>query len=986
MLWYTAGLAQSPVQDAVENMYREGRKFYADGNYKRALQNFQEAIAVAKKDTDTSRESLLNLYQRAGNAYGKLRYQQNALAYLDTALTISLALYGEKHEEVAGVHMDRGVIYSQMLNLKASAASNEKALEIYKELYGPESARVGSVFMHMAIDYYKLHEYEASEFCYLRAKQIFDQALDPDDENHNRIYNNMGMLYRKKRDYKKALDYALTALEYKLKHYAPTHPSVGKYYSNIARVYLDIGEPEKAIPYNQQILEVLKATYGDAHPEYGGAVGELADIYNMLGDTRRAVTLYEQSHRIIANRLGPSHPYALASIANISRSLQAEGDIEGAIALTNRIISIMQQSDESYFPHLYRNAIRLAVLYKQGGRHDKARHIADSLLRVLHHRQEQPNALGFVSEYHHLRSLALKARADANVAQANGKDATLLHAAWADLSEIVDLIGTIRRDVSSDESQEYLYAESAEVYDLSVKTAIQLYRITEDVQYLVSALNVAEQSKAAILRRAMMSREALASDALPENMTAELRVMDEEIYRLRSRIRTAPEAEKDSLSQWSRQIVGLEDKKLLLMDRMKVEYPGYYRLKYREVNIDLSALQNSLSRENRACISFYISGDEGHLFYISGKQLRWWPFTWKPVYDQWIGTLNAQHVTSSARQFDVYTSNALYHTLWEQAETYLNADAVRRVTVIPHLSLNYLPFDLLARNAEPQDPHWLFEDFAISYAHALNVFMADLPRHTHAVSYAGFAPFNDYASVMAPYFAMRDALIPLPASTREVTRGSELFKGVAFVRERATYETFHQHAGHSGILHLATHAFVLPEAPLESGFYLYPDADGSEIAGSRQLTMFDIYNTAIPADLVLLSACQTGDGDLSAGEGPISLARAFSYAGSRSVVMSHWRANDASTAEIMLSFLQYLADGEPKDIALQNAKKTYLASADPLMAHPFFWAGISLYGDPGILTLKTRKSYWPISLAGFVLLVWGSAVLLRRRNSRVKQS
>lgn len=122
------------------------------------------------------------------------------------------------------------------------------------------------------------------------------------------------------------------------------------------------------------------------------------------------------------------------------------------------------------------------------------------------------------------------------------------------------------------------------------------------------------------------------------------------------------------------------------------------------------------------------------------------------------------------------------------------------------------------------------------------------------------------------------------------------------------------------------------------------------------------------ADLVILSACSTGDGDLTAGEGPLSLARAFSYAGSNSVVMSHWRATDASTAEIVQSFLEYLAAGEQKDIALQKAKKDFLATADPLMAHPFFWAGVSLYGDTESMDRPGQGKLWLFGLIGLVLV------------------
>jgi CHAT domain-containing protein len=259
-------------------------------------------------------------------------------------------------------------------------------------------------------------------------------------------------------------------------------------------------------------------------------------------------------------------------------------------------------------------------------------------------------------------------------------------------------------------------------------------------------------------------------------------------------------------------------------------------------------------------------------------------------------------------------------------------------------------------------------DYAISYAHSLNAFITVNPASAPSLRYAGFAPFDKEQTLSTPYLAMRDDLTPLPASTAEITQGAKLFHGKAFIREQATYENFNLVAGQTGILHLATHAFLLPDAPLESGLYFYPNESDLEISATSQLTMFDIYNSEIGADLVILSACSTGDGDLTAGEGPLSLERAFRYAGSNSVVMSHWRANDASTAFIVQSFLEHLAAGEPKDVALQKAKKDFLATADPLMSHPFFWAGISVYGDTERMDRKGHAKLWLFGLIGLVLV------------------
>jgi CHAT domain-containing protein len=111
------------------------------------------------------------------------------------------------------------------------------------------------------------------------------------------------------------------------------------------------------------------------------------------------------------------------------------------------------------------------------------------------------------------------------------------------------------------------------------------------------------------------------------------------------------------------------------------------------------------------------------------------------------------------------------------------------------------------------------------------------------------------------------------------------------------------------------------------------------------LTAAELYNLNINADLVVLSACETGVGELLRGEGVISLARAFAYAGAKSIVASLWSVNDQSTMQIMENFYVELKAGKPKNIALANAKRNYLTQNPGIQAHPFFWAAFIGLGD-----------------------------------------
>jgi CHAT domain-containing protein len=113
--------------------------------------------------------------------------------------------------------------------------------------------------------------------------------------------------------------------------------------------------------------------------------------------------------------------------------------------------------------------------------------------------------------------------------------------------------------------------------------------------------------------------------------------------------------------------------------------------------------------------------------------------------------------------------------------------------------------------------------------------------------------------------------------------------------------------------------------------------------------MREIYSLDLNADLVVLSACQAGNGIIEGTEGPIGLARPFFYAGARAVVASLWSVNDKTTVSLMKEFYRNLAEGRAIGKALQLAKKGMLNSA---WSHPYYWAGFILNGDPAVVSMN----------------------------------
>ena len=290
------------------------------------------------------------------------------------------------------------------------------------------------------------------------------------------------------------------------------------------------------------------------------------------------------------------------------------------------------------------------------------------------------------------------------------------------------------------------------------------------------------------------------------------------------------------------------------------------------------------------------------------------------------------------------------------------------VVVVPDGVLGYVPFDALLKKKPDNQGRghtfdYLLNDHKISYCYSATI-LKDMVnkkhRQTPTQPFLAMAPYFkgdtamikiDSSDVLASLTdsrpsGLRNGLDSLPFTGEEVTRLQRMMGGEAIVGKGATEDIFNQKASNARIIHLSTHG----EMDDKVGDYAYlafteqPDSLENEWLYTREL-----YNLSLNADMVVLSACETGIGKLQRGEGIISLARAFAYAGAKSIVTTLWQVRDKSTKDIMVLFYQNLKSGKNKDTALWLAKKAYIKKLNPkergVYALPFFWSGIIPIGD-----------------------------------------
>ncbi|MEM1120659.1 MAG: CHAT domain-containing protein, partial [Bacteroidota bacterium] len=266
-----------------------------------------------------------------------------------------------------------------------------------------------------------------------------------------------------------------------------------------------------------------------------------------------------------------------------------------------------------------------------------------------------------------------------------------------------------------------------------------------------------------------------------------------------------------------------------------------------------------------------------------------------------------------------------------------------------------------------------------SFAHSVN-WLSALERsesYQFEQNFVGIAPFFKSNDNNPPVADFRLGLGPLKYNQLEVEKirrniGGKIIKGVA-----ATKKMFLANLHKGQILHLATHG---KSNDHQGDFSYLAFAKPKQATDQQFLYVKDLFNLKIPADLVVLSACETGLGEIKKGEGIVGIGKGFSYAGAKSLVTTLWRVSDNSTANFMPIFYENLKEGLEKDEALWQAKRAFIQQYRNA-AHPFFWSGYVAYGDMNAVDFQhSHYSYkwWMMLLGGIA----GGGIFFKWRRFR----
>ncbi|PHI20556.1 hypothetical protein CEQ90_07335 [Lewinellaceae bacterium SD302] len=342
-----------------------------------------------------------------------------------------------------------------------------------------------------------------------------------------------------------------------------------------------------------------------------------------------------------------------------------------------------------------------------------------------------------------------------------------------------------------------------------------------------------------------------------------------------------------------------------------------------------------------------------------------------------------QRQVGSPESLAAKTGYNIYATFLKDLQPYLN----KHVAIIASDEFETFPFSALPTDTTA-NPAYLGDDHIFSYHHSLRTYQNDLrdnnrsdntgvlalaPRFTSTVQYASRRTTDGTEDLF---------LTPLRYNTQEIKSLEQRYPGDFYVGEQANKNTFLRQAPHHRVIHLATHAVADVGDGEQSALFLdYPDKDGS--LEKQSLKAGEVSNLILDADLVILSACETGLGTQLLNEGTIGLTRAFTSAGARSILSTLWAVDDRATSEIVLDFYEQLDAGKSKSVALATAQRNFRAKhAGTEKDHPYYWAPLILVGNNAPLTdLDASPLPWFWIIIAIALLISLPFLLRRTRKT-----
>jgi CHAT domain-containing protein/tetratricopeptide (TPR) repeat protein len=853
------------------------------------------------------------------------------------------------------------------------------------------------VHEHLAKDVYALAElynlrsvlaYELGDYdkAIENVKQSIQYQLQINTEANKRDlatkYNNLAAIVSRKGDFDEAIYFYQKSLALRKKY--GNELEVGESYNNLSVSYYRKKMFSEALNFQTKYLDILnKQSNEKLTREYILCYNSLGIYYLELKDYSKSLETLNKGlalNRIDEFLIEKTHH-------NLGYVYRMMNDDEKARHHLQKALALNQKKYKNGHPDIGKEYRHLGALEIKKENFEKGLYYFQlALINLVTDFSDSsffsnPKLVNIRSKPDLLRSLRDKAAALRTIASKKTDNVQWLETSLVTSIVAIQLIELMRDEYESEAAREFIIEDALPVYAGALETIVLLQNAGR-IDYVTQAFEVIEKSKALLLTESLQKKNRAVAFGVPDSLLQLEKKNNINIAFYEKQVADATTKNDSILATLHTNTLALyQEQQQLLKTNFKNNYPNYYANRNKFSVVTLQEMQMFLRKSETLLVEYFLSEDKLWIIAANDKHTRLIEKKLPSDFNLWVKsylrslkdyTLLAD---SSMKSYDLYKTSAynLYAFLLKDLES----EFTKNLLIVPHHELGYLPFEALLTNPAFSkfkgytNLDYLIKKQSISYAYSATLHLAQSKSvNVTPVTCLAFAPGFDRL-----YTSTNDLLNVLPESKNEIELIKKVLNGQFYTEGNATKQKFRNEARNYGVIHLASHAVIDEQQPSNSKIYFSNPTSRVE---DNVLHAYEIANLNLNADLVVLSACETGSGALARGEGVMSIGRSFMYAGTKSVLMNLWKSEDRSNASIISSFYTNIGDKKSKALSLKEAKLRYLNEADEFQAHPAFWAGYILVGHNGAMASQDN-TFLVWLIVGFGITLFALLILSNRK-------
>lgn len=943
-----------------------GSILLAKNEFDKAISFFQEQLGEAANHFNENNEYSANFYNNLGLAYFFKGNIDAALDIYDRALSIRLALGDRESIFVSNLYNNMGNAYTEKGEYEIAMDYYKNALKIRKKILGDNHPETAASYNNMGIVYEALGQYDLAVKNHQKAIEIQKNIFGDDYPELANYYFGLGNVYKDQGDWDMAMDYYMQSFRIHKKNYGTINPLVAKDLIAIGNIYTQQGDNESAIATLQKALDIQRKTLGANHPDLALTYNNVGNIYNQDGQYDLALSFYFNALDIKKAVIGEEHPEIADYYTNIGNVYAAKGDYQQALDYHQKAVDLKTMFFGQKHPALILPYLNIGNIYYEIRKYDSAlKYFQLSLSANV--KSFMPDSADIyanptLKDYYDSKKLlnSLKGKAKTFIGRfVRDSSKTDLSAAYNTYNKCDSMIDIIRKTTVSKQDKLELGKISNTIYDQGIDVCAKLHLWFDDPNndYLKKAFYFSEKNKAGVLLEAIASAEAQKFAGIPDSLLSVEKNLKNKIALYETQLGDVYDEEQEA--EIRSKLFGVKNAYNKLIKDFERDYPKYFEMKYSNRYASVEEIQNTLP-ENTALRSYFIGDSLISIFTLTRDSIKLERSVKPEDFDFKIYGLRKLITSSKTEDIKEFPLQAyeFYKILFPKPLP----QNIETILIIQDGNLGLLPFEALLTDIYQggiinyNDYPFLIKKYAVAYSYSANLYYKNISRtmrrsnNAPEKAWLGLAPvFNNVNGMMINDFFVT----PLPGTEKEVkTIGDDFIKynlpADVVLFDKASEEFIKSEAIKKyDYLHIATHGFVNSEKPELSAIIMSPNKAGGN---DGVLYTGEIYNLELNADLVVLSACETGLGKVMKGEGIIGLSRALLYAGTNNIIVSLWKVSDVSTSELMIDFYDNFLKGKDRsDLRFEYAQYLRKAKLKMIQAnkfgHPFFWSPFILVGN-----------------------------------------